>query len=249
MATGESSFDVVSQFDRQELVNAVDQALREVRTRFDLKDSGTTIELDDHEVKLHSASEMTLDATRDVLLQKAVRRQLSPKVFAYGRVEEASRGTVRQTATLQQGLSQDLCREITRLLRDQMPKLKTQIRGRRGARDGQEPRRSAGRHCAAEEDGTGPQLACATAVRQLPLTRLRRGGQRDRRGVLTSPCRWSTSMASVLALAGGLCRCRAASGRWARPARAVAASGLRPSAPSAFRTAPAPAPPSWPPHP
>ncbi len=126
---GESSFDVVSQFDRQELVNAVDQAMREVRTRFDLKDSGTTIELEGSEIKLHSASEMTLEATRDVLLQKAVRRQLSPKIFLYGKVEEASRGTVRQNATLQQGLSQDLCREITRLLRDRLPKLKTQIQG------------------------------------------------------------------------------------------------------------------------
>ncbi|MBV9329449.1 MAG: YajQ family cyclic di-GMP-binding protein [Chloroflexi bacterium] len=129
MAAGESSFDVVSQFDRQELVNAVDQATREVRTRYDLKDSGTTIVLEDTEIKLHSASEMTLEATRDVLLQKAVRRQLSPKIFDYGRVEEASRGTVRQTAALRRGLSQDLCREITRLLRERMPKLKTQIQG------------------------------------------------------------------------------------------------------------------------
>jgi cyclic-di-GMP-binding protein len=129
MAAGESSFDVVSQFDRQELVNAVDQALREVHTRFDLKDSGTSIELEASSLKLHSASEMTLEATRDVLLQKAVRRQLSPKIFDYGRVEEASRGTVRQTANLRQGLSQDLAREITRLLRDRLPKLKTQIQG------------------------------------------------------------------------------------------------------------------------
>src|SRR6516164_286504 len=129
MAAGESSFDVVSQFDRQEMVNAVDQAMREVRTRFDLKDSGTTIELEGSQLKLHSASEMTLDATRDVLLQKAVRRQLSPKIFDYGKVEEASRGTVRQTAELRQGLSQDLAREITRLLRERMPKLKTQIQG------------------------------------------------------------------------------------------------------------------------
>jgi uncharacterized protein YajQ (UPF0234 family) len=129
MAAGESSFDVVSQFDRQELVNAVDQAVREVRTRFDLKDSGTSIEFEGNEVKLHSASEMTLDATRDVLLQKAVKRQLSPKIFDYGRVEEASKGTVRQTAALRQGLSQDLAREITKLIRDRMPKLKTQIQG------------------------------------------------------------------------------------------------------------------------
>jgi uncharacterized protein YajQ (UPF0234 family) len=129
MAAGESSFDVVSQFDRQEMVNAVDQAVREVRTRYDLKDSGTSILLEGSEIKLHSASEMTLDATRDVLLEKAVRRQLSPKIFDYGRVEEASKGTVRQTAALRQGLSQDLAREITRLLRDRMPKLKTQIQG------------------------------------------------------------------------------------------------------------------------
>jgi uncharacterized protein YajQ (UPF0234 family) len=129
MAAGESSFDVVSQFDRQELVNAVDQALREVKTRFDLKDSGSTIELEGGSLKLHSASEMTLEAVRDLLLQKAVRRQLSPKIFDYGRVEEASKGTVRQTAQLRQGLNQDLAREITRLIRERLPKLKTQIQG------------------------------------------------------------------------------------------------------------------------
>src|ERR1700737_200778 len=129
MAVGESSFDVVSQFNRQELVNAVDQALREVHTRYDLKDSGTTIEIDASTVKLHSASEMTLEAARDVLLQKAVKRQLSPKIFDYGKVEEASKGTVRQTANLREGLSQDLAREITKLIRDRLPKLKTQIQG------------------------------------------------------------------------------------------------------------------------
>src|ERR1044071_6488949 len=129
MAAGESSFDVVSQFDRQELVNAVDQAMREVRTRFDLKDSGTSISLDGSEIKLHSASEMTLEATRDVLLEKAVRRQLSPKIFDYGRVEQATRGTVRQSAALRSGLNQDLCREVSKLIRDRLPKLKTQIQG------------------------------------------------------------------------------------------------------------------------
>jgi len=123
------SFDVVSQFNRQELVNAIDQAVREIHTRYDLKDSGSTIELEPAAVKLHSASEMTLDAVRDVLLQKAVKRSLSPKIFDYGRVEEAARGTVRQTATLRQGLNQDLAREITKLIRDRLPKLKTQIQG------------------------------------------------------------------------------------------------------------------------
>jgi len=125
----EFSFDVVSQFNRQELVNAIDQAMREVRTRYDLKDSGSSIELEASSVKLHSASEMTLEAVRDLLLQKAVKRQLSPKIFDYGRIEEASKGTVRQTATLRQGVNQDLAREITRLIRDRLPKLKTQVQG------------------------------------------------------------------------------------------------------------------------
>jgi cyclic-di-GMP-binding protein len=129
MAIGESSFDVVSQFARQELVNAVDQALKEIRTRYDLKDSGSTIEIEDDAVKLHSASEMTLEAVRDVLLTRAVKRQLSPKIFDYGKIEEASKGTVRQTAVLRQGLSQDLAREISKLIRDRLPKLKTQIQG------------------------------------------------------------------------------------------------------------------------
>jgi uncharacterized protein YajQ (UPF0234 family) len=129
MALGESSFDVVSQFDHQELVNAIDQALREVHTRYDLKDSGSTIELEATTLKLHSASEMTLESVRDVLLQKAVKRQLSPKIFEYGKVEEAAKGTVRQTATLRKGLNQDLAREITKLIRDRLPKLKTQIQG------------------------------------------------------------------------------------------------------------------------
>src|SRR5579859_3066359 len=129
MPVGESSFDVVSQFDRQEMVNAIDQATKEIHTRYDLKDSGSTIELEATMVKLHSATEMTLDAVRDVLLQRAVKRQLSPKVFDYGKVEEAAKGTVRQTATLRQGLSQDLAREITKLIRDRLPKLKTQIQG------------------------------------------------------------------------------------------------------------------------
>jgi uncharacterized protein YajQ (UPF0234 family) len=129
MASGDSSFDVVSEFDRQEVANAIDQAQREIKTRYDLKDSGSTIELEGDTIKLHSASEMTLEAVCGVLLTKAVRRGLSVKVFDFGKVEDASRGTVRQTVQLQKGLSQDLSREITRLVRDRLPKLKTQIQG------------------------------------------------------------------------------------------------------------------------
>lgn len=123
------SFDVVSEFDRQELVNAVDQASRELTQRYDLKGSGSSIELEGDTIKLASATEMTLDSVRDVLLQKAVKRNLSPKVFDYGKVEEASKGTVRQTVKLRRGLSQELAKEISKLIRDNLPKLKSQIQG------------------------------------------------------------------------------------------------------------------------
>ncbi len=125
----ESSFDVVSQFDQQELVNALDQAAREIHTRYDLKSSGSSIELEGETIKLASASELTLDAVRDLLLQKAVRRGLSPKVFDYGKVEEATKGTVRQTVKLRKGLNQDLAREISKLIREGFPKVKNQIQG------------------------------------------------------------------------------------------------------------------------
>ncbi|MBU6151578.1 MAG: YajQ family cyclic di-GMP-binding protein [Chloroflexi bacterium] len=125
----EFSFDVVSTFDRQEVLNAIDQVRRELVTRFDLKDSGSTIELDDKVIKLASASELTLDSVRDLLLGKAVRRKLSPKIFDYGEVEEATKGTVRQTVKLRQGLSPELAREIVKIVRDRCPKLKAQIQG------------------------------------------------------------------------------------------------------------------------
>lgn len=125
----ENTFDVVSQFDRQELVNAIDQTMREVRTRYDLKDSGATIELDKHELIIHAPSKMTLTAIRDILESKLVSRKLSLKILKYAEPEEASGGTVRQTATLQQGINQDLARQITKLIRDGFPKVKSQVQG------------------------------------------------------------------------------------------------------------------------
>ncbi len=123
------SFDVVSEFDRQELVNAIDQTMREVGTRYDLKDTGSTIELEGNTLKVHSASDMSLKAVGDVLLGKVVRRGLSPKVLDFGKVEDATKGTVRQTITLQKGLSSELAKEISKAVRDELPKLKTQIQG------------------------------------------------------------------------------------------------------------------------
>lgn len=125
----ESSFDVVSQFDRQELINAIDQTVREVRTRYDLKDSGATLELDDEELTFHAPTEMTLSAVRDILQSKMVSRKLSLKILKFEEPEEATGGSVRQTAALQQGLNQDLAKQITKLIRDSFPKVKSQIQG------------------------------------------------------------------------------------------------------------------------
>ena len=123
----DSSFDVVSEFDHQELLNAVDQTLREVRTRYDLKDSGATIEHEKSELKITAPSTMALSAVRDILQSKMVARKLSLKILKFDEPEEAMGGTVRQRAELQQGLNQDLARQISKLLRDNFPKVKTQF--------------------------------------------------------------------------------------------------------------------------
>jgi uncharacterized protein YajQ (UPF0234 family) len=125
----EASFDVVSEFDHQELVNAIDQALREIHTRYDLKDSGATIELEKTEIEFNAPSTMALTAVRDILQSKMVSRKLSLKILKFEEPEDAAGGTVRQTATLQQGLNQDLAKQITKLLRDNFPKVKSQIQG------------------------------------------------------------------------------------------------------------------------
>ncbi len=126
---GESSFDVVSEFDRQELVNAIDQTLREVHTRYDLKDSGAAIELEKTELELKAPDAMTLNAVRDILQSKMVSRKLSLKVVKFEDPVEASGGSQRQRGILQMGLSQDLARQITKLIRDNHPKVKSQIQG------------------------------------------------------------------------------------------------------------------------
>ena len=125
----DSSFDVVSQCDRQELVNAIDQTMREVETRYDLKNTGSQVELGKDSIAMTSASEFTLTAVRDLLLTKVARRGLSTKILDFGKVEPAAKGTVRQTVALRQGIEQDLARQIVKLVRDKQPKLKAQIQG------------------------------------------------------------------------------------------------------------------------
>ncbi|MGH2486340.1 MAG: YajQ family cyclic di-GMP-binding protein [Ktedonobacterales bacterium] len=125
----ENSFDVVSQFDAQELHNALDQTRREVNTRYDLKDTKTEITEDKQGITILTASEFTLKSVYDVLQSKLVKRQLSLKILKPGKIETAGGGMVRQTFEFQQGISQDLAREITKLIRDNAPKVKSQVQG------------------------------------------------------------------------------------------------------------------------
>jgi uncharacterized protein YajQ (UPF0234 family) len=106
------TFDVVSEIDMQELRNAVDQASREIVTRFDFKDTNTSIELGTDAITLASATEDRLAAARQVLEEKMVKRKVSLKVLDYGKIEEASKGTARQVAKLQAGVSSDKAKAI-----------------------------------------------------------------------------------------------------------------------------------------
>jgi uncharacterized protein YajQ (UPF0234 family) len=125
----ESSFDIVSEYDSQEMVNAVDQTKREVQTRYDLKDTKTDIELSDKELIITTESEMHMTAIRDILLSKALRRNLSIKVFKMNDVQDVSGGRVKQVITLQKGLADDVAKKIQRFLKDKFPKVQGRIQG------------------------------------------------------------------------------------------------------------------------
>ena len=107
----ESSFDVVSEFDHQEMVNTIDQTRREVQTRYDLKDTNTDIELSDKEITITTESDMHLTAIRDILQSKALRRNLSIKIFKVNPVIEVAGGRIKQVITLQQGLSDEVAKK------------------------------------------------------------------------------------------------------------------------------------------
>lgn len=124
------TFDVVSEIDEQEVRNAVDQASREVSTRYDFKGTDSTIELKEKTIELHTESEGRLQALTQVLEEKLVRRGVSLKALSYGKVEEAAKGTVRQTVTLNVGISTEKGKEIGKFLKEQGPKGVThQIQG------------------------------------------------------------------------------------------------------------------------
>lgn len=126
---GDQSFDVVSEFDVQELRNALDQVRREVAQRFDFK--GVTVQLEQGatELTLLTDDEFRAAAVKDLIESKAVRRSLSLKIFDWGKVEPAGGNKVRQAIGLRKGLPEDLARKLTKLIRDEFPKVKSQIQG------------------------------------------------------------------------------------------------------------------------
>ena len=126
---GVSSFDIVSDFDQQELKNALDQVDRELRTRYDLKDTKTTVELGDNILTINTDSEMSLTAVRDLLESKLIRRNLSLKILDYQTEEPASGGRLRQVVKLQRGIPEDLAKQLSKRIRDDFKKVTPQIQG------------------------------------------------------------------------------------------------------------------------
>jgi hypothetical protein len=126
---GEVSFDVVADFDEQELRNALDQVRREVIQRYDFK--GATVEITQAktELVLLVDGELRAAAVKDLIESKAVRRGVSLKVFDWGRLEPAGGDKVRQHVGLRRGLTEDLARKIAKLVRDEFPKAHAQVQG------------------------------------------------------------------------------------------------------------------------
>jgi uncharacterized protein YajQ (UPF0234 family) len=116
------SFDVVSEVDRQELRNAIDQAQREIATRFDFKNTDSSIEQSNLVLTLRTASEDRLAALRTVVEEKLVKRGVSLKGLDYGKIEEATQNSVRQVLTIKVGISSDKAREINKTIKEKGPK-------------------------------------------------------------------------------------------------------------------------------
>src|SRR5437660_6323343 len=125
----DNSIDVVSNVDVQEVSNAIQQALKEIHTRFDLKDSKSNIEQEKDAIVLHSADEYKLKAVNDVLQQKLVKRGVSLKGLTYGPIESAAGATAKQKITLQQGIPIEKARAIVKLVKDSKKKAQASIQG------------------------------------------------------------------------------------------------------------------------
>jgi uncharacterized protein YajQ (UPF0234 family) len=126
----QNTFDIVSQIDHAEVVNAVNQAMKEVHTRFDFKGSKSEIELEGQEaIVLTSDDEYKLKSLNDILQTKLVKRSVPLKGLTYGRVESALGGTVRQRIALQQGIPQEKAKEIVKFIKDTKLKVQSSIQG------------------------------------------------------------------------------------------------------------------------
>ena len=123
------SFDVVSDFDRQELVNSLDQVKREISQRYDLKGTETSVDLDKENIFIITNSELTLNSVNDIIRQKAIKRNLSLKIFDYGDIEIVSGNRIKQTILLKQGIKQEIAKKISKNIRDQIKKINVSING------------------------------------------------------------------------------------------------------------------------
>ena len=123
------SFDVVSDFDRQELVNALDQVKREISQRYDLKGTDTSLELEKENIFITTNSELTLNSVIDIIRQKAIKRKLSLKIFDYSGIEVVGGNKVKQTISLNKGLNQEISKKISKNIRDEFKKVNVSING------------------------------------------------------------------------------------------------------------------------
>jgi uncharacterized protein YajQ (UPF0234 family) len=126
---GEVTFDVVSDFDEQELRNALDQVRREVIQRYDLKNSYVDLTQEKTSLTLVTDDEFHAKVVRDLIESKAVRRNLSLKIFDWGKVEPAGGNKVRQQIGLKRGLPDDLARKLVKLIKDEFPKVQPRVQG------------------------------------------------------------------------------------------------------------------------
>ena len=125
----QNSFDIVSEVDRAEVMNAVNQTMKEVRQRFDFKDSKAAVALEEKDLALSAEDETKLRNMNDILQQKLVRRGVPLKALSYGDPEPAAGGTVKQRAQIQQGIPQEKAKEVVRFIKDSKARVQASIQG------------------------------------------------------------------------------------------------------------------------
>ena len=125
----QNSFDIVSQVDRNEVMNAVNQTMKEVHQRFDFKGSTANVALEEKELLLAAEDETKLRNMNEILQQKLVRRGVPLKALDYGKVEPAAGGTVRQRVQIQQGIPQEKAKDVVKFIKDSKAKVQASIQG------------------------------------------------------------------------------------------------------------------------